>query len=60
MLSTNWENYDRSEIERKIIGVFLGGGLILKPNGHDWKNMRTLVAPAFKYSSLQVDKDFFG
>jgi len=31
----------------------LGGGLILKPNGDGWKWMRSLVAPAFKYSFLQ-------
>src|SRR5579872_7215761 len=47
VLKTNAENYQKSEIQVKRMGHFLGKGL-LTTHGEAWRNQRRLIQTGFK------------
>ena len=46
VLKTNWENYEKSEIQVKRMGHFLGKGL-LTTHGEAWRTQRRLIQKGF-------------
>src|SRR5579859_1808547 len=53
VLKTNAENYQKSEIQVKRMGHFLGKGL-LTTHGEAWKTQRRLIQRGFERKQLEV------
>src|SRR6201993_1079513 len=53
VLKTNWENYQKSEIQVKRMGHFLGKGL-LTTHGEAWRNQRRLIQKGFDRKQLDA------
>src|ERR1700674_1105796 len=53
VLKTNAENYQKSEIQVKRMGHFLGKGL-LTPHGDAWRTQRRLIQTGFDRKQLDV------
>ncbi len=53
VLKTNWENYQKSEIQVKRMGHFLGKGL-LTTHGEAWRTQRRLIQKGFDRKQLEV------
>lgn len=53
VLKTNWENYQKSEIQMKRMGHFLGKGL-LTTHGEAWRNQRRLIQKGFDRKQLDA------
>jgi len=53
VLKTNWENYQKSEIQVKRMGHFLGKGL-LTTHGEAWRTQRRLIQKGFDRKQLDA------
>src|SRR5580698_2375278 len=53
VLKTNWENYQKSEIQVKRMGHFLGKGL-LTSHGEAWRTQRRLIQKGFDRKQLDA------
>ena len=53
VLKTNWENYQKSEIQVKRMGHFLGKGL-LTSHGEVWRTQRRLIQKGFDRKQLDI------
>src|ERR1700747_3905116 len=53
VLKTNWENYQKSEIQVKRMGHFLGKGL-LTTHGEAWRTQRRLIQRGFERKQLEI------
>src|SRR6202043_75058 len=53
VLKTNAENYQKSEIQVKRMGHFLGKGL-LTTHGEAWKTQRRLIQRGFERKQLEI------
>lgn len=53
VLKTNWENYQKSEIQMKRMGHFLGKGL-LTTHGEAWRTQRRLIQKGFDRKQLDA------
>ncbi len=53
VLKTNWENYQKSEIQVKRMGHFLGKGL-LTTHGEAWRTQRRLIQKGFDRKQLEA------
>lgn len=53
VLKTNWENYQKSEIQVKRMGHFLGKGL-LTTHGDAWRTQRRLIQKGFDRKQLEI------
>ncbi len=53
VLKTNWENYQKSEIQVKRMGHFLGKGL-LTTHGEPWRTQRRLIQKGFDRKQLDA------
>jgi cytochrome P450 len=53
VLKTNWENYEKSEIQVKRMGHFLGKGL-LTTHGEAWRTQRRLIQKGFDRKQLDA------
>jgi cytochrome P450 len=53
VLKTNWENYQKSEIQVKRMGHFLGKGL-LTTHGEAWRTQRRLIQTGFDRKQLDA------
>src|ERR1700745_2212527 len=53
VLKTNWENYQKSEIQVKRMGHFLGKGL-LTTHGEAWRTQRRLIQKGFDRTQLDA------
>src|SRR6201990_2086560 len=53
VLKTNWENYQKSDIQVKRMGHFLGKGL-LTTHGEAWKTQRRLIQKGFSPKQLDA------
>src|SRR5271169_643425 len=53
VLKTNAENYQKSEIQVKRMGLFLGKGL-LTTHGEAWRTQRRLIQKGFERKQLEV------
>ena len=53
VLKTNAENYQKSEIQVKRMGHFLGKGL-LTTHGEAWRTQRRLIQRGFERKQLEV------
>ena len=53
VLKTNWENYQKSEIQVKRMGHFLGKGL-LTTHGDAWRTQRRLIQKGFDRKQLDA------
>jgi cytochrome P450 len=51
VLGPDYENYDRSPLVKSVFDD-IAGGLVLLPNGADWKFSRELFTPAFHQDNL--------
>jgi cytochrome P450 len=53
VLKTNWENYQKSDIQVKRMGHFLGKGL-LTTHGEAWRTQRRLIQKGFDRKQLEA------
>src|SRR6202522_1223751 len=53
VLKTNWENYQKSHIQVKRMGHFLGKGL-LTTHGEPWRTQRRLIQKGFDRKQLDA------
>jgi cytochrome P450 len=53
VLKTNWQNYQKSEIQVKRMGHFLGKGL-LTTHGEAWRTQRRLIQKGFDRKQLDA------
>ncbi len=53
VLKTNWENYQKSDIQVKRMGHFLGKGL-LTTHGEAWRTQRRLIQKGFDRKQLDA------
>jgi cytochrome P450 len=53
VMKTNWENYQKSDIQVKRMGHFLGKGL-LTTHGEAWRNQRRLIQKGFDRKQLEA------
>ena len=53
VMKTNWENYQKSEIQVKRMGHFLGKGL-LTTHGEAWRTQRRLIQKGFDRKQLEA------
>jgi len=53
VMKTNWENYQKSEIQVRRMGHFLGKGL-LTTHGEAWRNQRRLIQKGFDRKQLEA------
>ncbi len=53
VLKTNWENYQKSDIQVKRMGHFLGKGL-LTTHGEAWRTQRRLIQKGFDRKALDA------
>jgi cytochrome P450 len=53
VLKTNWENYQKSDIQVKRMGHFLGKGLLTN-HGEAWRTQRRLIQKGFDRKQLEA------
>jgi cytochrome P450 len=53
VMKTNWENYQKSDIQVKRMGHFLGKGL-LTTHGEPWRTQRRLIQKGFDRKQLEA------
>lgn len=54
VLGTEMDAFDRSDQEMELLPEFLGGGLILMPNGDGWRRARAAFHGAFARAQLEL------